>query len=133
MCALCALGFRRGERSRCRQGWVSDAGCVPGKPGCLGEQIFRSLFYVCKSKESERGYARLQGFYHGSPQLRLLIPDVSFHREEAFQGGTGPPGCFASMHRGVTAGALQKRLTSERSISTRTGPIGSGCTTALYA
>jgi hypothetical protein len=35
------------------------------------------------------------------------------------------------MQRELAAGALQERLTFEGSISRRTGPIGSGCTTAL--
>ena len=75
--------FRGGLGSRWRRDGVSDARCVPRKVGCLGEQLFRSLFDICKSRESGRGYARLQGFYHDSPHLRLLIPDVGFRREGA--------------------------------------------------
>jgi hypothetical protein len=64
-----------------RKGGVSGACCVPGRGRRLGEQLFRSPFYLCKGREFRRGYVCLQGFYYDSPHWRLLIP--GFHREGA--------------------------------------------------
>ena len=95
----------------------------------LGEQVFCSPFYFCKSRERGRGYACVQGFYHDWPHLRLLIPEVSCHREGAVPRRNGA--AMGALHPCIVTsagGALQERLVSER-----TGPIGSGCTTALCA
>ena len=37
--------FCGGQRCCWRRGGISGAGCVLGKGGCLGEQIFRSLLF----------------------------------------------------------------------------------------
>jgi hypothetical protein len=114
--------FRGGQRSRWRRGRVSDAGCVPGRSWWLGEQFFGSPFYLCKSRETERGYACLQGFYHDSPHLRLLIPDVRFHREGAVprRNGAARVLCIHASRPRV-GGALHE----SRSLSTpgRSGPV----------
>ena len=74
-----------------------------------------------------RGCAGLQGFCDGSPDVQLLIPEVSFHREGAVprRNGVAKGALLACI--ATSFGALYERLIFEH-----TGPIGSGCTTALY-
>jgi hypothetical protein len=92
----------------------------PGRGWWLGEPLFRSRFYLYKSRERGRGYGCLQGFYHDSPYLRLLIPEVSCHREERFRGGTEPPRVLCiHASRPRAGGALD-----EQSICERTGRSG---------
>ena len=105
------------------RGRVSGAGCVPGTESRLGEQLFRSPFSLCRSRESGRGYACFyhdSGFYHDSPHRRLLIR--GFHREgavprrnEAAKGAL--LACIATSFRG----SPHERLTSERWISEAPG------------
>jgi hypothetical protein len=93
-----------------RKGGVSGACCVPGRGRRLGEQLFRSPFYLCKSREFGRGYARLQGFYHGSPHLQLLIPGGKFpSRRSGSQAERSRKGCFACMQRDVVRGVRSTR------------------------
>jgi hypothetical protein len=113
-----------------RPGKAALAACREGGAG-LGEQLFRSSFCLCKSREFGRGYVCLQGFYHDSPHWRLLIP--GFHREGAVpMRNEAAKGALLAWIATSFRGSLHERVTPERSICDRTGPIGSCCTTALY-
>jgi hypothetical protein len=88
---------------------VSGAGCVPGRGSRLGEQLLRSRFYLCNSREFGRGYAGLQGLYHGSPHLQLLIPGGKFpSRRSGSKAERGRQECFACMHRDVVQGCAPR-------------------------
>jgi hypothetical protein len=55
------------------------------------------------------GYACLEGFYHGSPHLQLLIPGGKFpSRRSRSKAERSRQECFACMHRDVVRGCAPR-------------------------
>ena len=92
-------GGQRRDWRRNRVG-ISGNACVLRRGVCLGKQLFPLLFYLCGGRGLGLGpgYAHPQVSNVHSSRLRLLVSDVSFHRERAVPWRDDPPGCLACMH-----------------------------------